>query len=130
MHLMYTVGNRKPLMRSDRGWFLIFKDDSLFRYERIVNMARPHPRNLKDMVNWMFSGEAPNITQLGEDGRFYKDRWEEKQPETREMVTLDGASKDAFTSWIEYYVIDVYHSLLGQMIHVSVAPLLSSVSSS
>ncbi|KAK4115449.1 hypothetical protein N656DRAFT_795189 [Canariomyces notabilis] len=91
--------------------------DSLFRYEKIINLPHPNSRDLEDMVNWMFSRQASMINLNAENFGFYKDMWRDDGRETKELVSLHHSFDDALTSWVQYHIVDIYHNLCGKYIH-------------
>jgi len=83
-------------------------DESLFRYEKILQLKRPHPTILKDRFSWMTRATAGNVYIISDDGKVFQD------VNVKAMVTVENVSdEDLFTRWFKYAVLSIFHSLIG-----------------
>ncbi|KAK3339762.1 hypothetical protein B0T25DRAFT_560558 [Lasiosphaeria hispida] len=86
--------------------------DSLFRYEKIINMKKPKSRTLKNMYEWTF---ASDTCLVGDDWNVF----EGQNPQV--MVSLDRTFDDDLTAWIQTTLVETYHKLIGRSAHKSPA---------
>jgi len=96
------------------------KDDSLFRYNKILKMDQPKKRSMNEMTEWMERPLLGNIHIKSEDEGLYIPAGDKKRkPTHHEMVCLDESTnnRDPLTVWIIRWLVRPYHEIIGRWIH-------------
>jgi hypothetical protein len=76
---------------------------------------------MKDLRDWMGSATHGNVAILSPDFR----TWEKLPNIEDDLLTFENSRMDDFTFFLNYTIVDLYHSLIGKHFNVRDQPAVT-----